>query len=190
MIRRACLLAASILALSGASAAAAETRPFTAKDMATFDRVTDPRVSPDGRWVAYDLRTVDYDKNKSAHSIWVADLKGKDPAPRRLAASEGGASSARWAKDGSLYFISGRSGSDQVWKTDAAGAAAVQVTRLPLDVGSFRLSPDGKRIVVSLAVFPDCDTVECTKQRLDARAAGKTTGQLYDKAESLDAARD
>ena len=38
-----------------------------------------------------------------------------------------------------LYFSSGRSGSDQVWRTDTAGGAATQVTRLPLDVGAFRL---------------------------------------------------
>jgi hypothetical protein len=74
MIRRTCLLAASVLALCAGSAVHAESRPFTAKDMATFDRVSDPRVSPDGRWVAYDLRTVDYDRNKSAHSIRLADL--------------------------------------------------------------------------------------------------------------------
>jgi acylaminoacyl-peptidase len=180
MIRRTCLIAASALALF-AGAAHAQTHPFTARDMVTLDRVTDPHVSPDGRLVAYDLRTVDYDQNKASHSIWVADLKAKDSAPHRLAASDGGASSPRWARDGSLYFLSNRSGSDQVWRTGADGASAVQVTRLPLDVGSFRLSPDGRRLVVSLAVFPDCPTVECTRQRMDAKAAQKTSGVLYDK---------
>jgi acylaminoacyl-peptidase len=102
MIRRACLLAASVLALAAVSTAQAATRPFTPKDMVTMERVTDPHVSADGRWVAYDLRTVDYDKNKSAHSIWVADLKAKDPAPHRLAASDGGATSPSWGTDGEI----------------------------------------------------------------------------------------
>jgi acylaminoacyl-peptidase len=175
-------LAGSVAALALLTGAArAEPHPFNAKDMVTLDRVSDPRVSPDGRWVAYDLRTADYDKDKAAHSIWVADLKASDPAPRRLAISDGGVSQTRWASDGSLYFISGRSGSDQVWRTTAEGTVATQVTRLPLDVGSFKLNPNGKQIVVSLAVFPDCPTPQCTRQRIDAKAAEKTTGELYDK---------
>jgi dipeptidyl aminopeptidase/acylaminoacyl peptidase len=34
---------------------------------------------------------------------------------------------------------------------------------------------------VSLEVFVDCDTPECTKQRLDEKEKSKTTGQLYDR---------
>ena len=55
------------------------------------------------------------------------------------------------------------------------------MTRLPLDVGAFRLSPDGKRIVVSQAVFPDAEDPAATKARLDAMKADKSTGVLYDK---------
>jgi dipeptidyl aminopeptidase/acylaminoacyl peptidase len=68
---------------------------------------------------------------------------------------------------------------DQVWRTTPEGVTATQVTRLPLDVGAFRLSPDGKKIVVGLAVYPDCATLQCTTDR---NARPKTpTGQVYDK---------
>ena len=36
---------------------AAEARPFTAKDMVTLDRVSDPRVSPDGRYFGQGRRS-------------------------------------------------------------------------------------------------------------------------------------
>ena len=39
----------------------------------------------------------------------------------------------------------------------------------PINVGSYRLSPDGRTLVVSANVFPDCDTLACTKARVDAR---------------------
>ena len=84
----------------------ASAEPFTAKLMVTLDRIDDPRVSPDGRYALYDLRTVDYTANKSAHALWLVDLKSH--AGRRLAVSEGGTSSGRWAPDGSIYFLSGR----------------------------------------------------------------------------------
>ena len=162
--------------------AAAEGGPLTAKALATMDRASDPQTSPDGRLVAYDLRGVDYAANTSHHAIWLVDLTAKTPAPHRLAISEGGATNPRWSADGkALYFLSGRSGSDQVWKTDTMGAGAAQVTHLPLDVGSFRLAADGKHIVVSMAVFPDAEDPATTKQRLDGVKDRKATGVLYDK---------
>ncbi|MBU4433740.1 MAG: S9 family peptidase [Alphaproteobacteria bacterium] len=177
-------LTASALALSAAftGAALAQAHVFTAKDMASLDRLSDPRVSPDGAWVLYDLRTVDFLANKSAHDLWVADAKGKTP-PRKLAASAGGIGSARWSADGkTIYFISGRAGGvDQVFRTDLAGEAAVQVTSMPFDVGAYKVAPNGKVIVVSQAVFPDCPDLGCTQARLDAGKAQKNSGVVHDR---------
>jgi acylaminoacyl-peptidase len=177
-------LAASAFALTVAlsGVAAAQTHVFTAKDMASLERLTDPRVSPDGAWVLYDLRTVNFIANKSAHELWIADAKGKTP-PRKLAVSAGGAGSARWSADGkAIYFVSGRAGGvDQVFKTDAAGETAVQVTSMPFDVGAYKVAPDGKTVVVSQAVFPDCPDLGCTAARLDARKAQKNTGVVHDR---------
>jgi acylaminoacyl-peptidase len=175
---------AAILLGFTVAAGTAQARPFTPEDLVTMERVSDPRVSPDGAHVIYDLRTVDYAANKSVHELWVADLKGREAPPRRLAVSTGGTGSARWAPDGgSIYFTSSRApgGVTQVFRTGADGASATPVTNLPLDVQAFKLSPDGKRLVVALAVFPDCPTLECTKARLDKRAAGKTTGEVFDR---------
>jgi acylaminoacyl-peptidase len=168
--------AAALLALT---AVRAEARSFTPHDLAMLDRVSAPRVSPDGKQVVFDLRSTDWDANKGVHSIWVVCASCADPAPKQL---QKPASSPAWLPDGrAVYFLSSRSGSAQVWRADAtAGAAPVQITQLPLDVGAFRVSPDGRTLVVSQAVFPDCETPSCTKARLDARTKQKTTGTLYD----------
>jgi acylaminoacyl-peptidase len=173
--------ASGVLALAALTAAsAAQARPFTVQDLATLPRLSGPQVSPDGRHVVYDLRTTDYAANRSAHALWLVDVGGG--APRRLVASDGGASSPRWSGDGkAIYFLSGRSGSDQVWKTDITGATATQVTHLPLDVGAFKLTRDSSHIVVAQAVFPDCGTPDCTAAREKAKAADKAGGQLFTK---------
>jgi acylaminoacyl-peptidase len=181
MTLRRLLLAAAALSLAAASPALADAgRTFTPKDLAMLDRVSDVRASPDGRWAVYDLRTTDWAADKGVHALWIVDLAAKTPQPRRLAISEGGATGARWSADSKqIYFMSSRSGSDQVWRTTPEGAAATQVTRLPLDVGAFRLSSDGRKIVVGLAVYPDCATLQCTLER---NTRPKTpTGQVYDK---------
>ncbi len=181
MTFRRLLLAACALSIAGAAPALAQApRGFTAKDLATLDRLSDLRASPDGRYAIYDLRATDWAADKGVHSLWIVDLATKTPQPRKLAISEGGVGSARWSADGKfIYFISSRSGSDQVWRTTPEGATATQVTNLPLDVGAFRLSPDGKSVVVGLAVYPDCPTLQCT---LDRNAQPKKpSGKLYDK---------
>jgi len=69
------------------------------KDLATMERVGDPRVSPDGRRVIYAVTTTDWAGNKNQTGLWMADVDGAT-APRRLPISDGGVSSARWAPDG------------------------------------------------------------------------------------------
>ena len=84
------LFAASLLALTISSAA--DARPFTAKDMVTLDRLSDPRVSPDGRHVVYAVRTMDFDANRASMSLWIADLKTGVFNPNRHAVLGAGAS--------------------------------------------------------------------------------------------------
>lgn len=181
-------VAASVLALSvavvGAAAAQAPAKAdiFTAKDMASLDRLSDPRVSPDGRYVLYSVRTMDYPANRASMSLWVADLKTK-MAPRRLKISDGGAASGRWGADGkTIYFTSSRAGgTEQVFKTDAQGETATQVTTAPFDVQAYKVAQDGKTIVVAMAVFPDCADLACTEARLAAKGTTKATGVVYDR---------
>jgi dipeptidyl aminopeptidase/acylaminoacyl peptidase len=177
MIRFLCRLAA-VFCLSVAALAA--PTPFTAKLMAGLDRIEDPRLSPDGRLVLYGLRTVDFAAGKASHALWLVDVKTH--AARRLAISEGGATSGRWAPDATIYFLSDRDGGlTQVFRTTVAGRDAQPVTKLPLAVNAFRLSPEAKTLVVSVAEYPDCPDMACTRTRLDAAQAGKPSGRVYDR---------
>jgi acylaminoacyl-peptidase len=160
--------------------ASATAQPFTYNDMLVANRLSDPRVSPDGRQVVYAVRATDLEANRGVSSLFIQDLTGEGAA-RRLAISDGAANTARWGSDGALYFLSGRSGSSQVWKTDATGTTATQVTDLPLDVNAYRLSPDASKVAVSLAVYPDCTDLACSVSRGEAAGARKSTGQVYDR---------
>ena len=147
-----------------------------------LDRVSDPRLSPDGRFLVYDVRATDWTANKGVHALWLFDSRTPAMPPRKLAISDKGATSPRWSADAKrIYFLSSRAGSQQVWRTDADGLDAVQVTNLPVDVAAFRPSPDGKTLVIAAEVFPDCADFACTKARIDARKAGGVSGATYDR---------
>jgi acylaminoacyl-peptidase len=188
-MRRYLLSACAAISLLSVVPVAAETappatqtasQPFTYADMLVANRLSDPRVSPDGRHVVYAVRATDMENNRGVTSVFIQSLDGEGEA-RRLAISDGGANTARWGSDGALYFLSGRSGSSQVWKTDTTGAEATQVTNLPLDVNAYRLSADASKIVVSLAVYPDCEDLACSVARGETEAARKSTGLVYDR---------
>jgi dipeptidyl aminopeptidase/acylaminoacyl peptidase len=161
-----------------------DLRALTVDDLVMMERVSDPRLSPDGRFVAYTLRQTDLAANKGIKSLWLIDLGETEGAPRKLSGGNGNSESGRWAPDGkSLYFLSSRSGSSQVWRLPLSGGEAQAVTSYPLDVNAFALSPDGCHLAISMEVFADCATLDCSKKKLDEQAArlNKGSGQLYDQ---------
>ena len=158
---------------------AEESHPFSIHDMLAMERIGDPRVSPDGAQVVFTLRTTDLEANRGRTDLWLVATDGGEP--RRLTSHTAGDYHPRWSADGtSIYFLSSRSGSSQLWRIPLGGGEAAPVTELPLDLSSFVLGPDGK-IVVSADTFSDCETMACTKERLDAEAEKKTTGLVYDR---------
>ena len=176
------ILAVACLATSTVSAALAPangTHPFDVRDLVAFDRLAEPAVSPDGRWIVFTISSLDLDANKRRSDLW---LVGTDGAGRRpLTRNDASDSSGTWSLDGrTVYFLSTRSGSSQVWKLSLDGGEAQPVTSLPLDVGSFVLSPDGAKLALSMEVFPGTTPAE-TKKRLDDEAASKATGKIYDR---------
>ncbi|MGO9765841.1 MAG: LpqB family beta-propeller domain-containing protein [Myxococcaceae bacterium] len=174
--QRLLLLAMGPLFLSSALAAA--PHPFTVEDLVAFERISEPAVSPDGERVAFTVSTLDLDGNRRRKDLWMADVQRGGARPFT---AHGSAQAAAFSRDGKwVYFLSARSGTAQVWRIAVDGGEAEPVTHLPLEVGSFRLSPDGKRLAVSLAVFPSCRDLACTKTRLEAAAAQKSSGQLFE----------
>ncbi len=160
--------------------AAAQSKPFGVRDLVAMDRLSEPAASPDGSTIVFSVSMLDPDANRRRSDLWL--VKADGTGLRRLTSDPANDTSPVWHPDGTrVFFASTRSGSAQVWQLDVASGAQKQVTSLPMDVGAYALSPDGSGLVVSQEVFPDCATLDCTKQRLEAKAKEKTTGQIYDR---------
>ncbi|MGB5293395.1 MAG: S9 family peptidase, partial [Thermoanaerobaculia bacterium] len=179
MIRRTTCLALGLLWVS--SCLMAEPLPaFSVQDLVRMDRLSDPQPSPDGESIAFVRRQTDMEADKGRTDIWVIDSTGENL--RQVTDREASDSGPRWSADGgSLYFISSRSGSSQVWRVGADGENLNQITDLPLDISGFVLSPDGTNLVLAMDVFVDCESLECTRDKLDARETAKATGRIYDQ---------
>ncbi len=173
------LLLGGALLATGAMAA---PRGFTVEDLVALERVGSPALAPDASRVVYTVRSTNMDKNRGNTQLWMLDLRAPQAAPLRLTQADASSSDPEWAPGGdAVYFLSARSGSSQVWRLPLAGGEAAQVTDLPLDVDNFRLSPQGDRLALSLAVFRDCPDLACTKARLDTKSKTRASGQVYDR---------
>ena len=174
------VLAAGVFAvLCGGVAMAAETHPFSIHDMLAMDRISDPRVSPDGARVAFAVRSTDREGNRGRNDLYLAAVDGS--WVRRLTSSEASDTQPRWAADGrAIYFVSSRSGSSQVWRIPVDGGEAEQVTREPLDVDALEVAPGGGALIFAMAVMPGKTPAE-TRAALDAKEAAKATGMTFDR---------
>ena len=153
---------------------------FTVDDMLSFDRISDPSVSPDGKLVVFTVATPNVEANKQAKDVWVAATDGS--SVRRLTSHPDADFSPRFAPDGkSIEFLSARGGSTQVWRISLDGGEATQVTSLPVDVGAVLPFPDGKRLLLALDVYPDAATLDESAKREKTAASSKQNVRAYDQ---------
>ncbi|MHB8054726.1 MAG: S9 family peptidase [Candidatus Aminicenantales bacterium] len=139
------------LALYAASpfAQAPEKRLLTADDVYRGQEITDPQVSPDGRWIAYTVAGLDREADKARSAVWMVDWEGKQRLPVTFGPDED--NTPRWSPDGKyLAFLSARSaeGRTQVWLLDRRGGEARQLTNVKGYLSGYEWSPDGKRLIL------------------------------------------
>jgi dipeptidyl aminopeptidase/acylaminoacyl peptidase len=155
MMRHA-LAAAGILLVG--STLAAEPRPLKVDDIFALKTVADPRVSPEGGWVAFTVSSMDPKQDSRDTDVWMVPFAG-GPAIR-LTTSPKPETRPRFSPDGRyLAFLSGRDGeTTQVYLLDRRGGEAVKLTDFKGSVSDLVWSPDGKRLALVVS-DPDPDEV-------------------------------
>ena len=161
--------------------------PFDVRDLVMMDRVSDPQLSPDGKRIVYQLRETNYAANKGVTSIWMQDVGGKDATSVQLV--KPGimpSSNPRWSPDGKfVYFLAKTKGSEvtnlmRIGVSPKVEEAPEVVAPYTFDVNDFRISPDGRRFLLTVDVYPDCAEEICTRKPVKSTEA-KVSGTLHDK---------
>ncbi|MGD0735104.1 MAG: S9 family peptidase [Terracidiphilus sp.] len=172
-------------------------RPMTFEDMMKMKRLGETAVSPDGKWLAYSVTTVNLEQNTKTAELWlqaISPSSGTGSDPFKIAVTKPGDSGPQFSADGKrILFLSSREGGQQVWAADfnaATGATsnAKKLTAISTEADNAQWSPDGHSVVFTSAVYPDCPPItatdfaigdKCNADRDAALGASKVKAQIF-----------
>jgi dipeptidyl aminopeptidase/acylaminoacyl peptidase len=155
------------------------------EDVYALTSVGDPRLSPDGRRVAYVVTSIDREESLYRSAIWVTNVDGSEQ-PRQFTSGERRDGMPRWSPDGRwLAFVSNRGGEDE--------KAPGQLYVMPADGGEPRKLTDGKDGVESPVWSPDSARVafarrcrdEAYEEEEDRKRAPRRFTRVFYKLDSV-----
>ncbi len=174
------------LALFAAASAWAESTPITLDGFLQLDRVSDPRLSPDGSRLAFVVTRVLKEENRTDADLWLVDL-GRGGAPRRLTASPKADRQPRWSPDGKwLAFESTRDGTVQIYLLPADGGEARRLTTLSTGASQPVWSPDGRSLAFVSSVYPQfsdkpfAEADRLNREETERRETSKVKARVID----------
>jgi len=140
------------------------SKPIDFENFFGVYRLAIPVVSADGRYFAVEVKKADMSENNFSTQIWLARTSGTDL--KQLTTDPSSNSNPVFSPDGkTIYFLSDRSGSSQVWQIPLNGGEAQQVSNLYGDIDGFIVSPYHSHFLFQRKVPPDCENEDCIKQK-------------------------
>jgi dipeptidyl aminopeptidase/acylaminoacyl peptidase len=156
------------------SAQTGPSRPVTLADLNAWKDVSDPQISPDGGWVAYEVGQNDPAEDEHVSDLWMTSWDGQSTV-RLTNTPKASETMPRWSPDGRwLTFLSSRGDkeeADQLWLLDRRGGEAEKITAVKAGVSDYVWSPTGTQLVL---VIKDGDSVEVSDV-VPAEAEGETS---------------
>jgi dipeptidyl aminopeptidase/acylaminoacyl peptidase len=167
------------IALAASAGVSAGARTIGLDDLKGIVGVSDARISPDGKTIAFVVSRDDYKADRSARALMLYDLA--TGSQRSLTYDRRGLGNPAWSSDGTrIAFLAlagaGKEQREQVFVLDLRGGDAVAITTAPLGVEQFAWRPDGSAIAY---VTPDePKDKKAIAHHLDAFVVGD---QAYDE---------
>jgi dipeptidyl aminopeptidase/acylaminoacyl peptidase len=140
--------------------------------MMKLKRVGDPQVSPDGKWVIFSVVDVSLEANTKTAHIWIVPTAG---GQEKEIIADQDADRPRWAPGGRHFaFVSTKDGGSQIWIADFDAATAAvtgirKLTSIATEASGELWSPDGKNILFTSDVYPQCDGQPAAEASCNAR---------------------
>jgi len=152
---------------------------FTVEKLNSLNQLHDVVISPDGNYLVYGLKKGSASKDNHLYLKNISS--GKVQQVTSNIKSEG---NVIWATDSkSLFFLSTRNGSSQIWQLALNGGEAKQITDLSVGINGFKVADNGKLFALAITVKPDCieenDGFACTTAAMNKAKNQKHNTRVY-----------
>ncbi|WP_117885150.1 S9 family peptidase [Aureibaculum luteum] len=134
-------------------------------DLMNLKSVSDPQISPDGKWVAYLTTEMDLKKDESQSQLWMISIEGGAAIPM-TSKDFYSPSSPRWSPDNKYlsFLASKKNEKTQLYTLNRLGGDAEQITNIKQGIQGYEWSPDGKTFLLSIK---DAKPEELTEDKKD-----------------------
>ncbi len=178
----------SLLVLAFTLPAIAQAKhPFTFEDMMKLKRVGDPQVSPDGKWVIFSVVDVDLEANTKTPHIWIVPTAGgqEQRNHRRSRWRSSALGAGRKALRVSLDERRRIAGLDRRVRWRGGNVTGMyKFTSIATEASGELWSPDGKNILFTSDVYPECDGAASDRSRVQREEAGRSRANPKSKRRS------
>lgn len=140
--------------------------PITIENADSLRDVSDPKISPDGKWVSYAVSRVNEAKDYYTSDIWMTSWDGNTTVQLSYTDEED-ETAPGWSPDNKyISFLSSRTDSDekkQLWLMNRLGGEAEKITSFPKGIEDYAWSPDGKKIALIVNTGDTSEYIEGTE---------------------------
>ncbi len=162
---------------------------MTPETLLSFGRLSDPQLSPDGKWILYGVSYTSIEENRSCRNLFLQEVGRNENGSlvfgdKIQLTSEGkSVGNARWSLDGgNIFFTQG----GQIWKAVFKGEGGkpalgekVKLSDVEGGVGEFLLSPDQTQVLYTSTVPGAVKTPKDFDPSLDKAKAYVTEDLAY-----------
>lgn len=114
-------------------------------------RLSGGTVSPDGRYILYEVRAYDVVMNKSNNDLFIYDLKKNKST--QITSTPFSEMEAQWGKNNTIWFLSSEKEGIQVWRMNFDGASKTQISNFKgIEIEGFKLASDETSFVLIQAI--------------------------------------
>jgi dipeptidyl aminopeptidase/acylaminoacyl peptidase len=153
-----------MFAFAGRAQDTAKTAQAPASTVPTIDQSLEwqnafnPRISPDGKRVVYEVQKTNWEENAFERNLWIGGIASGET--HALTTAKKSSTNPEWSPDGKwIAFLSDRpgqiagtaEGKKQLYVISADGGEAQQLTKVENDVSDFAWAPNSKRIAFSMS---------------------------------------
>ncbi len=178
MYRVFCIL--TIIMMIGGPVTTADPRAITPEDLWALKRIGDAELSPDAKFIAYELTTYDMEQNSGRQEVHI--IETATAKLRSLPDTLGELSQPHWIPtSGLLTFLGEEGDSCIVYQWESRTGNVTSLMKLPVTPDDYKWSPDGNWMAFIAPLYQGCETLEASVQRAKEIQTSKVRAKIADQ---------